>query len=89
LHIILKPNKTVCKGSVKSSTMDVLSAEDVPLSIPCGNPDCSGGGIAMREAVTRALGTPGGFARAKCSGKEKSGLPCWNIWDFTVREKAT
>ncbi|HHW26007.1 MAG TPA: hypothetical protein GXX23_01555 [Firmicutes bacterium] len=85
MELILKPSKTTCKGDVRSQTMAVDDISEVPEMIPCGNPDCVGGGIALRDGVNRALATPGRFARCRCKGKEKSGLPCWNIWDVTVR----
>jgi hypothetical protein len=84
VQIILKPSRTTCKGNVKSQVLQVKGTDEVPEMIPCGNPDCAGGGIALRHAVARALDTPGRFARCRCPGKEKSGLPCWNIWDITV-----
>jgi hypothetical protein len=85
MQLILKPSKTTCKGDVKSTIMQVDSVENVPEVISCGNPDCTGGGIRLRDAVKRALNTPGRFSRSRCQGKENSGFPCWNIWDVTVR----
>ena len=84
MKILVRPSKTTCKGNVKSQTLNVTSVDEVPEMVPCGNPDCQDGGIALRDTVIRALNSPGRFARCRCKGTEKSGLPCWNIWDITV-----
>lgn len=73
MKVLIRPSKTTCKGNVKSQTLEVNTIDEVAENVPCGNPHCTGGGIPLRDAVARALKASGSFARARCTGAEKSG----------------
>ena len=87
MEILLRPTKVTCKGDVSKRTMQFDSIEEIPEEIPCGNPDCDGGVIRLRETVERALTKPARAGRGRCHGKEKSGLPCWNMIDVWITRK--
>jgi len=86
MRVLVKPTRATSKGELKTKDLHFDKLEDIPETIPCGNPDCVGGTIPLRATVLRALGTMGKTARGRCACKEKSGLPCWNMVDLAVRE---
>jgi hypothetical protein len=86
-EILLKPTRVTSKGDLSKRVLKVESVDEIPEEIPCGNPDCDGGVIKLREAVQRAMDKPARASRARCHAKEKSGVPCWNMIDVAITRK--